>query len=50
MFDKKEISLQPSKIIFQVFVGYRFKAPKQVAKPLDYIEDKVPVLKKGDNN
>ena len=50
IFDKKEISLQPSKIIFQVFVGYRFKAPKQVAKPLDYIEDKVPVLKKGDNN
>ena len=50
MFDKKEISLQPSKIIFQVFLGYRFKAPKQVAKPLDYIEDKVPVLKKGDNN
>ena len=49
-FDKNEISLQPSKIIFQVFLGYRFKAPKQVSKPLDYIEDKVPALKKKNNN
>ncbi|MBT3588535.1 MAG: DUF4421 family protein [Flavobacteriaceae bacterium] len=50
VFNKKEISLQPSKTIFQVFVGYRFKAPKQVSKPLDYIEDKVLGLKKRDNN
>ncbi len=49
-FDKNEISLQPSKIIFQVFAGYRFKAPKQVSKPLDYIEDKVPALKKENKN
>tara|TARA_B110000208_G_scaffold152347_1_gene184185 strand:+ start:587 stop:1699 length:1113 start_codon:yes stop_codon:yes gene_type:complete len=49
-FDKNEISLQPSKIIFQVFLGYRFKAPKQVSKPLDYIEDKVPALKKENKN
>ena len=49
-FDKNEITLQPSKIIFQVFLGYRFKAPKQVSKPLDYIEDKVPALKKENKN
>ena len=49
-FDKNEISLQPSKIIFQVFLGYRFKAPKQVSKPLDYIENKVPALKKKNKN
>ena len=49
-FNKNEISLQPSKIIFQVFLGYRFKAPKQVSKPLDYIEDKVPALKKENKN
>ena len=44
------MNLQASKTIFQVFVGYRFKAPKQVSKPLDYIEDKVPILKKENNN
>jgi len=49
-FDNKEMNLQASKTIFQVFVGYRFKAPKQVSKPLDYIEDKVPILKKENNN
>tara|TARA_R110000787_G_scaffold60220_8_gene136583 strand:- start:30067 stop:31119 length:1053 start_codon:yes stop_codon:yes gene_type:complete len=49
-FDENDISLQPTKSKFHVFVGYRFKAPKQVSKPLDYIEDKVPILKKGDNN
>jgi len=49
-FDNKEMNLQASKTIFQFFVGYRFKAPKQVSKPLDYIEDKVPILKKNNNN
>ena len=49
-FDNKEMNLQASKTIFQFFVGYRFKAPKQVSKPFDYIEDKVPILKKENNN
>ena len=48
-FDKNDISLQPTKSKFHVFLGYRFKAPKQVSKPLDYIEDKVLGLKKRDN-
>ena len=42
------ISLQPIKTNFHVFFGYRFKAPKQVRKPVEYIENKVPKLK--DNN
>jgi|TARA_B110000908_G_scaffold37374_1_gene44844 hypothetical protein len=50
IFNNKEMNLQASKTIFQFFIGYRFKAPKQVSKPLDYIEDKVPALKKKNNN
>ncbi len=49
-FDENDISLQPTRSKLHVFVGYRFKAPKQVAKPIDYIENKVPVLKKTDKN
>ncbi len=44
-FDSDNISLQPSRNSFHVFIGYRFKAPKQVSKPVDLIEDKVPILK-----
>jgi len=28
-----------------IFFGYRFKAPKTLSKPVDYIEEKVPLLK-----
>ena len=41
------INLQPVKDNFHVFIGYRFKAPKQVRKPVEFIENKVPILKDG---
>lgn len=46
------VSLQPITDNFHVFVGYRFKAPKQVRKPIELIEDKVPILKNdgGEND
>lgn len=44
-YENDNISLQPTKTNFHVFFGYRFKAPKQVRKPVEYIEKKVPVLK-----
>ena len=45
VFDDNNISLQPQKSNFHVFVGYRFKAPKQIAKPIDLLEEKIPILK-----
>jgi len=36
---------QTVKNSFFVFFGYRFKAPKTLSKPVDYIEKKVPLLK-----
>ena len=48
-FDIENITSQPIKNNFHIFFGYRFKAPKQVRKPLEYIENKVPVLKKDSN-
>ncbi len=44
-FNEDNINLQPIKNSFHVFIGYRFKAPKQIRKPIDLIEDKVPILK-----
>ncbi len=43
-FDTNDMTLQPIKNNFHLFFGYRFKAPKQVRKPLEYIEKKVPIL------
>ena len=43
-YNDENINLQPIKYNFHVFIGYRFKAPKQVSKPIDLIEDKVPIL------
>ena len=45
VFNDNKISLQPKRSNFHVFVGYRFKAPKQIAKPIDLIEEKIPILK-----
>lgn len=45
------IRITPSQNHFSVYFGYRFKAPKTISKPVDMIEDKVPILKddpKGD--
>lgn len=48
-FNNEGVTLQPIKNSFHLFLGYRFKAPKQVRKPVEYIEDKVPVLKNDSN-
>ncbi len=48
-YDVDDIILQPIKNSFHLFFGYRFKAPKQLRKPVEYIEKKVPVLKKDGN-
>ena len=48
-FNQNNIQLQPTTNNFFVFIGYRFKAPKTIKKPIDNIEDKIPILK-DDNN
>jgi len=48
-FDDSNIQLQPSKNSFHVFIGYRFKAPKTISKPIDDIENKIPILKENNN-
>mgnify|MGYP006073917097 FL=1 len=48
-YDEDFISLQHIKNNFYLFFGYRFKAPKQVQKPVEYIENKVPILKNKKN-
>lgn len=49
-FDNKNFNLQPIKINFHVFLGYRFKAPKEVTRSIDRIEEKIPILKGDDEN
>jgi hypothetical protein len=44
-YDVDDVVLQPTRNSFHLFFGYRFKAPKQLRKPVEYIENKVPVLK-----
>lgn len=44
-FSENKIQIQANSKEFSVFFGYRFKAPKQVSKPVEYIETKVPILK-----
>jgi len=39
-----EINFQTSSNAFHIFVGYRFKAPKTIRKPIDNIEEKIPIL------
>ncbi len=48
-FDSDDITLQPIRNNFHLFFGYRFKAPKQVREPVEYIESKVPILNKDTN-
>ena len=40
--DQRELSTKDE---FSVYFGYRFRAPKTISKPIDLIEDKVPILK-----
>ena len=44
-FNEDKIRIQPEKNTFSIYAGYRFRAPKTVSKPVDMIEDKVPILK-----
>ena len=45
-YKDNKVQLNTSKNSFFVFLGYRFKAPKQIAKPIDNLEEKIPLLKK----
>lgn len=48
-FSSNRFHIIPSKNEFSVYFGYRFKAPKTISKPVEYIEDKVPILKDEPN-
>jgi len=40
-----KVRITPMQNHFSVYFGYRFKAPKTISKPVDIIEEKVPILK-----
>ena len=44
-FSSSRLHIIPTKDEFSVYFGYRFRAPKTISKPIDLIEDKVPILK-----
>lgn len=44
-FSSNKIRITPSNDTFSVYFGYRFRAPKPISKPVDLIEEKVPILK-----
>ncbi len=44
------ITVTPAQNHFSVYFGYRFKAPKPITAPVDYMEDKVPLLKDEPKN
>nr|WP_262902499.1 DUF4421 domain-containing protein [Lutimonas saemankumensis] len=44
-FSSNRVKISPSKNQFNVFFGYRFKTPKTVSAPVDYMENKIPILK-----
>jgi len=41
---KDDFQFNTSRNVFHVFIGYRFKAPDLVKKPIDQIQEKVPIL------
>ena len=43
-FESSKALIQAQKDVFSVFAGYRFKPPRTLAKPVDLIEEKVPIL------
>lgn len=49
-FGSEKTQIRPLSNTFSVYFGYRFKAPKQVSKPVDLIEEKVPILKQTEKN
>ena len=44
-FNSNKIRITPSQNQFNIYFGYRFKAPKPISKSVDLIEEKVPMLK-----
>ena len=48
-FGSDKVRITPTNNSFSVYFGYRFKAPKTVSRPVDYIEEKVPILKDEPN-
>jgi len=48
-FSSSRLHIIPTKHEFSAYFGYRFRAPKTISKPVDLIEEKVPILK-DDNN
>jgi len=48
-FNQDKVKFQPQKNTFNIYFGYRFKAPKTVSKPVNMIEEKVPILKDNNN-
>jgi len=44
-FSSNGTQITPSSNQWGVYFGYRFKAPKFLSKPVDLIEEKVPILK-----
>ena len=48
-FSSSKLRIIPSNDTFSVYFGYRFKAPKPISKPVDLIEEKVPILKDGNH-
>ncbi len=44
-FSSDDVRITPSSNQWNVYFGYRFKAPKFLSKPVDLIEEKVPILK-----
>ena len=48
-FSSSRLHIIPTKDEFSVYFGYRFRAPKTISKPVDLIEEKVPILKDNNN-
>ncbi len=48
--NKTDFQFQTSNNAFQIFIGYRFKAPKTIRTPIDTIEEKVPILNPENRN
>ncbi len=44
-YGQDDLKFNTSNTNFHIFAGYRFKAPKPVTKSVDFIENKVPLLK-----
>lgn len=44
-FNSSRLHIIPTKDEYSIYFGYRFRAPKTISKPIEFIEDKVPILK-----